>query len=208
MEKVFRDLDDFFSIDNCLALLLMREGEKPGILIMSANYDQKEKIEEICNAKSWNWRVYGDSIEKQGLFNSLKRFLGFSNENPFETSGIFVAPGQERFGILESSSGDFYGSSEEAVGRFLGYDEEAVDFYTNLKDGETATEPYEDKVEEMLDSGELEPGDLKYLELVFYVPPPERESILEARDKGRRRWDILSQLEEGERYLKELEQQL
>ncbi|MFB6241798.1 MAG: hypothetical protein ABEJ36_03280 [Candidatus Nanosalina sp.] len=208
MDEVFQDLDDYFTIDNSLGLLLMEAGEKPGVLIMSATPEQKEKIEEICGEKNWDWKVYGGSIEENSFIDRFKKLLGFSVRDPFDTAGIFVARDEERFKILENSSGKFYGASEEAVGDFLGYDGEAVEFYTGLEEGETAAEPYEEKVEEMLDSGTLDEEDLKYLELVFYMPVPIEDKILEARDLGRKRWRVLSGTDTGDRFLEELERQL
>lgn len=208
MEEAFQDLERIFTLDNCLALLLLREGEKPGVLVMSANQGQKEKIEEISETRGWSWRVYGGSLERESFIESLKKFLGFSTNDPFDTAGIFVARSEERFQILEESSGGFYEVSEEAVGEFLGYDRDAVEFYTDLDEGETATEPYEERVDEMLESGELDEEDLKFLELVFYVPVPEKVKILEAVELGRTRWELLSSTDEGTEYLEELKQQL
>ncbi len=205
---VFDNLTDFFTIDNCLALLLMKQGEKPGVLIMSGDHRQKKKIRKICNVEDRHWRVYGSSIEKENLRRKIKKFLGFSSSDPFDTAGIFVARNQERFEILEDSSGDFYGFTDSAVGEFLGYEKDSVEFYENLEKNETAVKPYDEKVDEMLENGDLEEDELKFLELVFYVPVPDREHIMDALTTGRDRWEILSSSETGKKYLELLEQQL
>lgn len=208
MEDVFQDIEDFFTIDNCLALLLMRACEKPGVLIMSGDSRQKVKIKDLCSQEDWYWRVYGGSIDEETFLEKLKRFTGFSSQDLFDSAGIFVCQDSERFEILEESSGDFYGFTDSAVGDFLGYEDDAVEFYEKLEGVETAVAPYRDKVEELVDSGDLEEEELKYLELVFYVPVPDREHILEAVEIGKKRWDILSNSETGRRCLELLEQQL
>lgn len=206
--EVFHNIEDFFTIDNCLALLLMKKQEKPGVLIMSGDHRQKDKIKEICSEENWYWRVCGGSIEEKTFLDKTKRLTGLSSRDKFESAGIFVCRDPERFKILESSSGGFYGFTDSAVGDFLGYEDDAVEFYGGLEDDETAVTPYEDKVEDLLKSGDIEEDELKYLELVFYVPVPDREHVMEAVETGMQRWNVLSSSETGRRCLELLERQL
>lgn len=201
MEEVFKDLEEFFTLDNCLALLLMREEEKPGVLIMSADGRQKEKIREICNRFDWHQKTFGSQEIEKGLAGKIREFLNISKQNPFSSEGIFVARNEKRFEILDKSSGNFYGLDETGVGKFLGYEEDAVEFYANVEKGSTAVEPYREKLEEMLESGKLKNSALKYLELIFYVPVPDEDKILEAVEKGKVRHQVLSETVLGRKYL-------
>ena len=109
--------------------------------------------------------------------------------------------------MLEDSYGNFYGCSDQAVGKFLGYPEESIEFYS---EAEVPGEEYRKKLTELHERGEIDDEGLRYLQLVDYVPRPEKENILQAVEEGKRKEKALERFDEenstrvAEMYLTEL----
>lgn len=189
IEKYFLQiLPEIFPSDECRGLLTLVAGERPGVLLMSVKEEDEELVKNFC--------------EDFGL--ELK-FMGERNE--LLDPGAFITSDPERFSMLEDSYGNFYGCSDEAVGKFLGYPEEAVRFYSQT---EIPGEEYRKKVTDLHNNDVLDDEDLKYLQLIDYVPRPEKENILQAVKEGKRKEEALERFDEenstrvAEMYLTEL----
>jgi hypothetical protein len=189
IEKYFLQiLPEIFPSDECRGLLTLVAGERPGVLLMSVKEEDEKLVKNFCED-------FGLELE----------FMGERNE--LLDPGAFITDDLERFSMLEDSYGNFYGCSDGAVGKFLGYPEEAIEFYSET---EVPGEEYRKKLTELHDRGEIDDEDLRYLQLVDYVPRPEKENILRAVEEGKRKEKALERFDEenntrvAEMYLTEL----
>ncbi|QKQ98362.1 hypothetical protein GKQ38_02435 [Candidatus Nanohaloarchaea archaeon] len=192
IEKYFLQiLPEIFPSDECRALLTLIAGERPGVLLMSVQEEDEKVVENFCND-----------------FNLELRFMGERNEL-FEP-GAFIAHEEDRFSVLEESHGKFYTCSDEAVGKFLGYPEDAIKFYSSTEEDEIPGQKFREKVKGLFERDVLDEEDLKHLQLVDYVPRPEKENIIEAVKRGKKKEKSLRQFDErretrvAEIYLREL----
>ncbi|MFB6192692.1 MAG: hypothetical protein ABEK00_00400 [Candidatus Nanohaloarchaea archaeon] len=192
VEKYFLQiLPEIFPSDECRALLTLVAGERPGVLLMSVQEQDEKVVENFCDD-----------------FDLKLEFMGERNEL-FEP-GAFIASEEDRFSILEQSHGKFYTCSDEAVGEFLGYPEEAINFYSGTGEDEVPGQKFREKIRELFRKDALDEEDLKHLQLVDYVPRPQRENIIEAVERGEERERQLKEFDErnstrvGEIYLREL----
>lgn len=181
-------------------LLLVVLGEKPGALVMSAGNREKRLLQDFCNDLGLKMMVV-DGDERSHLDKLLGR------DTRFRKDSIFIAREKERFDILEESEGDFNGFSERAVGEFLGYPKEAIDFYG---EEEVPAQAFEKQAEEFLDSGELNQDEIDLLDLMGYLPRPEKQSIIEAVREAEKREEKLLRIDEelgasiGSHYLEKM----
>ncbi len=186
-----------------LDILLVVIEEKPGALVMGVSTEQENVVRELCREFGLA-HLYSRDI---GAWERMKRKLGFGST--FDNPSIAVTRESGRLDILEKSEANgFTYFTQETLGRFLGYPEEAVEFYSVSDDAPGMV--VQEKVEQLVGEGELDKADLKYLELVDYVPPPELKSIEAAIERGRDREEVLLELDRetetsvGELYLEEL----
>ena len=189
IEKYFLQiLPEIFPSDECRGLLTLVAGERPGVLLMSVKEEDEDLVKNFCDD-------FGLELE----------FMGERTE--LLDPGAFIASDSEKFSVLEDSYGNFYGCSDEAVGKFLGYPEDAVNFYS---EAEIPGEEYSEKVTVLYRSGAIDENDLKHLQLIDYVPRPEKESILQAVEKGKMKEEKLREFDKendtrvAEMYLQEL----
>ena len=189
IEKYFLQiLPEIFPSDECRGLLTLVAGERSGVLLMSVKEEDEELVKNFCDD-------FGLELEFMGERNDLL------------DPGAFITSDPDRLAVLEDSYGNFYGCSDEAVGKFLGYPEEAVEFYS---EAEIPGEEYRKKVTYLHNNGVLGDEDLKYLQLLDYVPFPKKENILQAVEEGKRKKKKLERFDEdnntrvAEMYLTEL----
>jgi len=181
-------------------LLLLVIGEKEGVLIMSADKEQRKVIEEFCRELGLEMKVVEG--EKRSL---LDKILGRSS--PMNRDSIYITRNSERFTILEDSKGMFTGFSSRAVGEFLGYPEKAINFY---EENDVPGMEFEEGLKELTDKDIFSESELELLDLLDYVTSPEKESIQEALEVAKSREKALQRLDSeldttiGEKYLREI----
>lgn len=181
-------------------LLLLVLFEKPGVLVMSADKEQRELLEDFCEDTGLEMKIVED-----GQKSLLDRILG-KNSSIYRDS-IYVARDPERFKILEASNGIFTGFSSRAVGEFLGYPNEAIDFYE--EDGVPGIK-FENGMKELIDRGIFSEEEVEMLDFLAYLPPPEKEDIQEALKVAENMEQVLHKLDSkldtsiGEKYLREI----
>ncbi len=190
MEEYFlRKLPERLHEHERLELLLLVTGEKPGALVMSPDNGDRELLEEFCEEFDLSYLHSGG--EERSFFD---RLLG--RDTRFLKGGFFVAREEDSLEELQDSEGKFYGFSDRAVGEFLGYPEEAVEYFIKRKKENHISIRTENVLEELVEEGELEEEDSKYLQLVSYVPHPTKKCVLDAVEKGKKREKALRELDE------------
>ncbi len=199
LERVPRQLGYSTGID----LLLLLLEEKPGALVMGVSPEQERFVKRFCREFGLEY-LYNRHL---GFWERFRRRLGIASG--FDNPGIAVARSRERLEVLERSEiNGFTSFKQGSLGRFLGYPEEAVEFYAESDDAPGMV--VQQKIEKLVEDGEIDEEDLAYMELVDYVPPPELESIEAAINRGMKRKDLLLEFDSetgssiGERYLDEL----
>ncbi|MFB6216396.1 MAG: hypothetical protein ABEJ72_05450 [Candidatus Aenigmatarchaeota archaeon] len=154
-----------------LHLLLFFIDERPGVLVMDPDEDDRKILQEFCDDFSFPY-----------MYSEDKEF----SRGDLEMGGFFIARNRERIEELEKSEGEFYGFSDSAVGEFLGYPESAIEYFVEHVGSGTIESTAKDKIEDML-GDEIPFSDARYLELVPYVPRPDVDEIKEAVNKGKRK---------------------
>lgn len=183
-EELLRRMPDYLNSSQSVSMYLMLEGLKPGVLIMSAGEDQRKFIKAFCRKFDCHYREYPG----------------------FNDPGLFITKDENRFKMLENSSGDFYGATDSAVGKFLGYEKKARRYYeAKNEDDALVRKEFEDKLSELESKGKLDPRYEDFLALVEYIPYPDEEHIKEAIQRGEKRYEALKDTEIGRRLLEELE---
>ncbi len=185
-KDLLREMPEVLNLGQSISMLLLLEDEKPGVLIMSADDTQRAFLEAFCNK-------FGCSrMETEGI------------KNP----GVFISKNSERFRILKQSSGGFYSAEESAVGKFLGYEKKAREYYEEMNEkGELARKEFEKKLKELEQNGEVPEGYENYLELIAYIPYPDKQHITQAIKEGEKRYKILEQHQIGKKLLEKLKQE-
>jgi hypothetical protein len=211
-----------------LDLLLLVIGEKPGASVTAYFQDISPGFRSFIEEFSQEFGLAYVTREVEGEKESRENVTG---------SRVFLARESERLEMLkpfkDASSDDigrFLGYPEEAVEEFetsSGFkeaytrfqemmeddsvtEEEALDFLEENTSEKSYTERFDDKVREMVEDGEIDEGDEKYLNLVSYIPRIGEEAILEAVEEGRRREKILREMDQelgvevGETYLEKI----
>jgi hypothetical protein len=183
-EELLRRMPDYLNSSQSVSMYLMLEDLKPGVLNMSAGEDQREFIEAFCKKFDYHYREYPG----------------------FRDPGVFVTKDENRFKMLENSSGDFYGSTDSAVGKFLGYEKKARRYYEAKNEDDTLVrKEFENKLSELESKGKLDSRYEDSLALVDYIPYPDEEHIKEAKQRGEKRYEALKDSDIGRRLLEELE---
>jgi hypothetical protein len=179
-KDLLQEMPEVLNLGQSISMLLLLEDEKPGVLIMSADDTQRAFTEAFCDK-------FGCSrMETEGI------------KNP----GVFISKNSERFKILNQSSGGFYGAEESAVGKFLGYEKKAREYYEEMNEkGELARKEFEKKLKELEQNGEVPEGYENYLELIAYIPYPDKRHITQAIKEGEKRYQILMQDPVGQKLL-------
>lgn len=203
LEKYFTDkLPERIPSNECFELLLVLTEERPGALIMSPDFKDRKLLRKFCedlNLEYFEVEEKHRSLLDRALRRDTRMFKG----------GFFVARNQERFNILKKSKGRFYGFSDKAVGKFLGYPEDDADYFAERAAEGKVWDETEEKIDELIEKGDLQRNELKYLEFTSYVPRPEKSNIIKAVEKGKQRENTLLELDNqlgieiGENYLAE-----
>lgn len=185
-EELLEEIDRYLNVEQSISVILMLEGEKPGVLIMSAGENQRKFIKAFCRKFDFEY------MAKEGV----------------KDPGVFITRNPERFKILERSSGDFYGATDSAVGEFLGYEKKAREYYEKMSENdEIAREKTEEKIAELEQKGEVPQGYEQYLKLIAYIPYPDEKHIEQAIKKGEKRYQLLENNPVGRKLIKELEKE-
>jgi hypothetical protein len=192
-EKLPKTIDD----SSDFPMLLMVLGEKQAALTMNASDEQISALEEFCDEFGFHLKVLEGRTSKPSKAGA---------ENPsFDQKGAFVATTEKRFEILEDSEGRFYGCSDKAVGEFLGFPESSIRFFNSCEQPGLKSRQ---KINELMENGEVKEKDLKYLNLTTFIPAPEIEAVRDAIELGKRREKRLEKFDSensvgiGEGYLK------
>lgn len=149
-------------------IFLVAIGEKPGALTMNVDRDQEEALEGLTKDLGLALKVSEGRISKPGVE------VGKRPEH--DQRCAFIAQSNERFKILEESSGRFYGFSDEAVGKFLGFPESAISFFIEHEQpGMISKKGIKQK----------DPDNPEILGLTTFIPDPE--SLNEALETGKKR---------------------
>ena len=189
LEKLPETLDD----GSQYPILLVVTGEKEAALTMNCNEEQIQVLKQLCADFGLEYRI------GKGRKSKPSRAIGENKE--MDQKGFFIARKPERFDLLEE--GRFYGFSDFSVGRFLGFPDKAVDFFDNEEQPSMISRQKIANLRKENVFGD----DLKYLNLVTYVPPPEEESIRKGIERGKKRERKLERFDEensslvGEKYL-------
>lgn len=192
IEEYFAEkLDDRVVQDEKLALLLLVLDERPGVLIMNPDLEDRKTLKMMCQDFDLEF-LYTGGDKRRGLKDRLK-----SSDSRLFKGGFFIASESQRFSVLKDSEGRFYGFSDRAVGEFLGYPEDDITYFAdNVVEGHIER-PTRKKAEELVSRRVLKAKDLKYLELVSYVPRPEEENIVQAVETGREREEKILEMDEN-----------
>ena len=204
LEKFHEKVGQSTVIDEEVALYLLLIDERPGVLVMDPDLDDRKKLKNFCREYDLSYHYTGGEGER-GLKDKILR-----TDSRLFKGGFFIAKDEKRFEMLKSSEGRFYGFSDEAVGKFLGYPEDDIKYFSgNVTDGHIEN-PTREKADELRSQGKIKEKDLKFLELVDYVPRPEEENILKAINTGKNRHEKIKKIDEkyeintGEEILRKL----
>jgi len=174
----FREkLPEVLSYRKCYELLLLILEERPGTLIMNPSSEALEIIEDLAD----NFDLY---------------LRTESSDKGLSTEGVFLARDEEKLRDLESD-GRFYGLSDKVVGRFLGYPEDSIEYFSENIGGKSLESVVRRKARKIY-------VDTFYLEFICYVPKPTEDNIVEAIDKGKKRFERLEKTDLGNFYIEKL----
>ncbi|MEF8880340.1 MAG: hypothetical protein V5A72_00730 [Candidatus Nanohaloarchaea archaeon] len=201
LEKYFLErFPDALIDEEAYHLLLLVISEKPGALIMSAGEEERKLVEDFSKEIGLEIKVIEG--EEQSLLDRL-----FGRESMIHRDSIYLAQEAESFKSLEASEGDFNGFSDQAVGEFLGYPSDSIKFY--MEDGIPGRK-FDERLKDLIDRGVVSEDDLDYLNLVGYLPSPEKDGILKAIEVAKKREEMLQKLDSkldtsiGKEYLKQI----
>ena len=172
------ELDSSVNLEEKIALIFLLTDVKPGVVLMSVS--KGSNIYDF--AEDFDLEVLQVEGEDRSLLNRL-----IGRDNRFQKDTVFLTKDDQRFEILEDEEPGFAGFTDESVGKFLGYPGSSLDYYGSV---EVPGQDFREKIEELDFSDE----ELKYLNLVFYVPVPEEDYVDEAIHEGRRRAEKLEDL--------------
>ena len=184
----FDKLTEILSLHERFELLLVLTEERPGALIMSPDFKDRKILRSFCE----DFSLY--SLDVKGQERSKLDRLLQKDSRTFK-GGFFITSNKQRLENLKYSDGDFYGFSDKSVGKFLGYPEEDIKYFEEREvEGKVGSET-EEIIEDMIEEGEINQEDVKYLELTSYLPKPEKSNILLAIQKGKEREKSLLELD-------------
>jgi hypothetical protein len=166
VEKHFHFFLEELPYKDVLDLFLMFLGERPSSLIMNAESQEIQKLENFCGRFEIHYRIE-------------------AGKSAISQNAVFVTEEKARLENLEKVDGRFCGFTDEQVAEFLDYPEEDSEYFSeNISSGQIEPE-VRSKTREMIAENKLEQDALKYIELVGYVPKPEKDNIQEAVEKGK-----------------------
>lgn len=183
-------LTDAVVVDEKLELLLLLIEERPGVLIMNPDYRDRNILQDFCDEFELEF-LYTGGEKSRGLLDKILR-----RDTRLFKGGFFIARDRGRFEKLKETEGRFYGFSDEGVGNFLGYPEDDIEYFSNNVTEGHIERPTNEKAEELVSQGLIKERDLKYLELLSYVPRPVKENILEAVELGKKREEKILEKDE------------
>lgn len=183
-------LNDTVVIDEKLALLLLLIDERPGVLIMNPDYRDRNVLEDFCTEFELE-HIYTGGERSRGLIDRILR-----RDTRLFKGGFFIAKDEKRLEKLQETEGRFYSFSDEGVGNFLGYPEDDIEYFAEKVAEGHIERPTNKKAEELVSEGVLKNRELKYLELVSYVPRPLKENILDAVELGKKREEKILEMDE------------
>lgn len=191
VEKYFLDeLPENLSIHESFELLLVIIEKRPAALVMSPSFKDRKLLRSFCDKFDLHY------LEVEGQERSLLDKILRRDTRVFK-GGFFISQNEERFEKLKSSEGDFYGFSDKAVGSFLDYPDEAIEYFEQrTSNGEIGSET-EKILEDLIDDGEISRDEAKYVELISYLPKPDKSNILKAIQKGKERKNDLQEFDEN-----------
>ena len=189
LEKYFLDeLPENLSIHESFELLLVIVEKRPGALVMSPDFEDRKLLGKFCDEFDLCY------LEVEGQVRSILDKI-LRRDTRILKGGFFITRNEERFEELESSEGDFYGFSDKAVGSFLDYPDKDIEYFRQKTvDGEIGSKT-EKILEELIEKEEVTRDEAKYVELISYVPKPEKSNIRTAIQKGKERKNALKELD-------------
>jgi len=224
-EYLLEDATDHMPISEAFDLFLLVIGEKPGasvtIHFQRLSNDFKKFVEDFS--------------EEFGLYYLMEKDEQGSQEENFSGNTVFFTNQKDRLekvkpvgeasttdiGLFLGYPGDAVESFESSTGFTEAYkkfeeearkenvsEDEALEILENAS-SKSYGELFQEKLEELKENETIDSKDLKYLELVSYVPEIEESSVLEAIKEGKRREKSLKKLDEkgfsiGEKFLRKI----
>ena len=178
MEKYFIDvLPEKLDDSSEYPIFLVAIGEKKGAVTMNADEDQVELLKMLCQDLGLHYEI------GEGRKSKPSKAVG-ENKN-LDQRGFFISNKKKHLEVLED--GRFYGFSDRSVGKFLGFPDKAIEFFEAHEQPAMVSRK---KIAEMREDGSFG-EELKYLNLVTYIPPPEAECVEKGIEKGREREELM-----------------
>ncbi len=205
-EYLAKKLPERISSNECFSLLLLVISQKAGALVMSPDFRDRKLLRKFCEDFDLEYREV--EKHKRSLIDRLLR-----RDTRMLKGGFFVARDKDRFEILKKSEGGFYGFSDSSVGKFLGYPEEDSEYFAEKTAEGDVWDETEEIIEELIEEDKLKRSEIKYFELISYVPGPEKTNVLKAVEEGKQREKAVLEFDEkfdteiGERYIAEMVRQ-
>lgn len=170
---------------------------------MSPDYRDRNLLRSFCE----DFELEYLEVESQER-SLVDRFL--RRDTRMLKGGFFVAKDRDSFEILKKSEGRLYGFSDRAVGKFLGYPEDDTDYFSERTTNGDIWKETEKVIEELIEEDKLQQSDIKYFELINYVPRPKRSNVLQAVKNGKQKekavleFDKKFETEIGKNYLEKI----
>lgn len=162
-------------------IFLVALGEKRGAVSMNVSEEQIQSLKRFCERLGLKYRT------AEGRKSKPSRNVMEKTER--DQNAFFVSREGSWFDILEE--GRFYGYSDRSVGEFLGFPKSSIEFFV---ENEQPAMRSREQISKMNKEQGLE-ADIRYLNLVTYIPAPEESEILKAVKKGRLRAEKLSEFD-------------
>jgi len=175
-------LDELLDDGSEYPVFLVTIGEKKAAVTMNVSKEQIEILKELCSRFDLSYRI------GEGRKSKPSKTTGEKTER--KQRAFFVSNDESYFEVLEE--GRFYGFSDRSVGKLLGFPEKSVRFFVENEQPAMKSRKTISKMREDGTFGE----DLKYLNLVTFIPSPDRKEIEKAIEKGRHRREKLEEFDE------------
>lgn len=217
---------DHMPVSEAFDLYLLVIGEKPGasvtIHFQRLSQDFKKFIEDFSEEFDLYYLMEDNEQESQEEnFSGNTVFLTNQKDRlekvkPVEEAsntdiGLFLGYPKDAVKSFESSTGftEAYKKFEEEATKENVSEDEALEILEEAS-SKSYRELFQEKLEELKEDETIDSEDVKYLELVSYVPEIEESSVLEAIKEGKRREKLLKKLDEkrefsiGEKFLENI----
>lgn len=182
LREHLQELEDVLDDGSEYPFFLVTIGEKYGAVSMNTSDKQIQILKKFCNELDLEYRIGEGRVSKPSRKTTEK--------TKRKQKAFFVSRNDSHFEMLKE--GRFYGYSDRSVGEFLGFPEKSIEFFI---ENEQPAMKSRKQISEMREKESFE-ADLKYLNLVTFIPAPEQKEVRKAVEKGRERADKLTEFDE------------